>query len=109
MPKMQIRERATPSRFSGKDRGKQGTVLRAYPAEGKIKVEGVAVVKKGRPSQPAEPAGRHRLAGAKFDASNAMLVLPSGAPTTRVGHKQASSMVTRPRSASARKCGHALS
>ena len=32
--------------LSGKDRGKQGVVLRALPAENKVVVEGVSVVKK---------------------------------------------------------------
>ena len=31
--------------LSGKDRGKQGVVLRALPAENKVVVEGVSVVK----------------------------------------------------------------
>ena len=49
---MSIKKGDTVKILSGKDRGKQGTVLRAYPAEGKIKVEGVAVVTKAvRPSQ----------------------------------------------------------
>ena len=32
--------------LSGKDRGKQGVILRALPAENKVVVEGVSVVKK---------------------------------------------------------------
>ena len=58
MPKMQIKKGDTVKILSGKDRGKQGTVLRAYPAEGKIKVEGVAVVKKAvRPNQQNQQGG----------------------------------------------------
>ena len=32
--------------LSGKDRGKQGVVLRAIPKAGKVVVEGVAIVKR---------------------------------------------------------------
>ncbi len=42
--------------LSGKDRGKQGVILRALPAENKVVVEGVAVVR--RPSSPTLPTSR---------------------------------------------------
>ena len=58
MAKMSIKKGDTVKILSGKDRGKQGTVLHAYPAEGKIKVEGVAVVKKAvRPNQQNQTGG----------------------------------------------------
>ena len=44
--------------LSGKDRGKQGVVLRALPAEGKVVVEGVAVAKKAvKPNQQNQQGG----------------------------------------------------
>ena len=86
MPKMQIKKGDTVKILSGKDRGKQGTVLRAYPAEGKIKVEGVAVVKKAvRPNQQNQQGGIVEQEAA-IDASNVMLVCPSCGKPTRVGH-----------------------
>ena len=49
--------RATRSRLSGKDRGKQGIVLRAL-GEGKVAVEGVAIVKKAvKPNQQNQQGG----------------------------------------------------
>ncbi|OUN48257.1 MULTISPECIES: 50S ribosomal protein L24 [Collinsella] len=88
MAKMSIKKGDTVKILSGKDRGKQGTVLRAYPAEGKIKVEGVAIVKKAvRPNQQNQTGGIVPQE-AKIDASNAMLVCPKCGQATRVGHKQ---------------------
>lgn len=88
MAKMSIKKGDTVKILSGKDRGKQGTVLHAYPAEGKIKVEGVAIVKKAvRPNQQNQ-AGGIVSQEAKIDASNAQLVCPKCGAATRVGHKQ---------------------
>ncbi len=85
---MSIKKGDTVKILSGKDRGKQGTVLRAYPAEGKIKVEGVAIaIKAVRPNQQNQQGGFERKE-AKIDASNAMLVCPKCGQATRVGHKQ---------------------
>lgn len=88
MAKMSIKKGDTVKILSGKDRGKQGTVLHAYPAEGKIKVEGVAIVKKAvRPNQQNQTGGIVSQE-AKIDASNALLVCPKCGAATRVGHKQ---------------------
>ncbi|HJG37468.1 MULTISPECIES: 50S ribosomal protein L24 [Enorma] len=88
MAKMSIKKGDTVKILSGKDRGKQGTVLHAYPAEGKIKVEGVAIVKKAvRPNQQNQTGGIVSQE-AKIDASNAQLVCPKCGAATRVGHKQ---------------------
>lgn len=74
--------------ISGKDRGKQGTVLRAFPAESKIIVEGVAIVKKAvRPTQQNQQGGIVSQE-AKIHASNAMLVCPECGQATRVGHEK---------------------
>ena len=74
--------------ISGKDRGKQGTVLRAFPAESKIIVEGVAIVKKAvRPTQQNQQGGIVSQE-AKISASNAMLVCPECGKATRVGHEK---------------------
>ena len=44
--------------LSGKDRGKEGEIMRALPAEGKVIVEGVNVVKRHtRPTRAARQAG----------------------------------------------------
>ena len=88
MAKMSIKKGDTVKILSGKDRGKQGTVLHAYPAEGKIKVEGVAIVKKAVSPNQQNQTGGIVSQEAKIDASNAQLVCPKCGAATRVGHTQ---------------------
>ena len=74
--------------LSGKDRGKQGVVLRAKPAEGKVVVEGVAIVKKAVKPNAANQQGGIVSQEAAIDASNVNLVCPECGKTTRVGHEK---------------------
>ena len=86
MPKMNVKKGDKVQVLSGKDRGAQGEVLRAFPREGKVIVEGVAVVKKAqRPTQENQNGG-FKEQEAKIDASNVMLVCPECGKPTRVGH-----------------------
>ena len=74
--------------LSGKDRGKQGVVLRALPAEGKVVVEGVAVAKKAvKPNQQNQQGGTVPTE-MPVDVSNVQLVCPKCGQATRVGHKK---------------------
>ena len=62
--------------ISGKDKGKKGRVLEAYPKENKVLVEGVNMVKKhSRPTQ-SNPQGGILNQEAPVHASNVMLVDP---------------------------------
>ena len=72
--------------LSGKSRGTEAEVLRAYPREGKVKVEGVAVVKKARKPTQENQNGGFEEKEAKIDVSNVMLICPSCNKPTRVGH-----------------------
>ncbi len=86
MPKMNVKKGDTVEVISGKDKGKQGQVLRAFPEEGKVLVEGVAMVKKAtRPNQMNQQGGIVDKP-AKIDVSNVMLVCPKCGKATRVGH-----------------------
>ena len=86
MPKMNVKKGDKVLVLSGKDRGAQGEVLKALPAEGKVIVEGVAMVKKHqKPTQMNQQGGIIELA-APIDVSNVMLVCPKCGKATRVGH-----------------------
>ena len=74
--------------LSGKDRGKQGVVLRALPAENKVVVEGVSVVKKAVKPNAANQQGGIVSQEAPIDASNVNLVCPECGKVTRVGHEK---------------------
>ena len=86
MPSMNVKKGDTVQVLTGKDKGVQGQVLRAYPSEGKVIVEGVAIVKKAtRPSQQNQQGGIVSQP-AKIDVSNVALVCPKCGKPTRVGH-----------------------
>ena len=72
--------------ISGKDKGKQGKIQKAFPATGKIIVEGVAMVKKHQ-----KPRGQGMPGGiidkeAAIPACKTMLVCPSCGKATRIAH-----------------------
>lgn len=70
--------------MAGKDRGKEGKVIQAFPREGKIVVEKVNVLKKHLRGRSGQPGQRIELA-APIPASRAQLVCGSCGKLTRVG------------------------
>ena len=73
--------------ISGKDKGKQGTILEAYPKKDRVIVEGVNIVKKhSKPSQ-MNPQGGIISREAAIHASNVMPLDPKSGKPTRVGYK----------------------
>ena len=86
MAKMNVKKGDHVKILSGKSRGKDGEVLRAYPREGKVKVEGVALVKKAQKPTQENQNGGFVEQEAKIDVSNVMLICPECNKPTRVGH-----------------------
>jgi large subunit ribosomal protein L24 len=73
--------------ISGKDKGKQGVILEAYPKKNRVLVEGVNIVKKhSKPSQ-ANPQGGIINKEAPIHVSNVMPLDPKTGEPTRVGYK----------------------
>ena len=73
--------------IAGKDKGKEGEVLKSFPNEGKVIVEEINVVKKHiQPSQD-NPQGGITEQEAAIDSSNVMLVCPSCNQASRTGKK----------------------
>jgi large subunit ribosomal protein L24 len=73
--------------ISGKDKGKKGRVIAAYPRENRVLVEGVNIVKKhARPSQ-ANPQGGIIEQEAAIHVSNVMHIDPKSGKVTRIGYK----------------------
>ena len=72
---------------SEKDRGRQGRVLRIFPDEGKVLVQGIRVVKKNvKPNPQRNIKGGVAEQEAKLHISNVMLVCPDCGPS-RVGYR----------------------
>ena len=73
--------------LTGKDKGRQGNVVRVFPKEGRLVVSGINMVKRHtRPSQ-TDPQGGIRHKEAALHVSNVALVDPKTGEPTRVGFK----------------------
>lgn len=95
-PRMRIRAGDVVQVMTGKDRGKQGRVIEAYPREGRVLVENLNVSKKHRRPKVLRDTGRMGqqsfqeggivdLAG-PIQAANVMVVCPGCDRPTRIGH-----------------------
>ena len=93
--KLKIKKNDLVQILSGKDRGKQGRVLEARPADGRVIVENLNVITRHTRPKPLRdssrmggvqmaPGGRIEKA-APVDVSNVMLVCPVCNLPTRVG------------------------
>ncbi|MDK2864136.1 MAG: large subunit ribosomal protein [Thermotogota bacterium] len=73
--------------IAGKDKGKEGKVLRVIPKENKVIVENVHIVKRHqRPTQRIREGGIIERE-APIHASNVMVICPSCNKPTRIGYR----------------------
>ena len=87
MNSMNIKKGDKVKVISGKDKGKESTVLRALPQKQRVVVEKVGVVKKAlRPTQQ-NPQGGISSVEAPIHVSNVMLVCPACKQPTRVSKR----------------------
>ena len=73
--------------ITGKDKGKEGVVLTAFPKNDRVIVEGVNLVKKHQKPSATVPQGGIVEQEASIHVSNVMVVDPSTNEPTRVGYK----------------------
>src|SRR5690606_18071220 len=73
--------------LSGKDRGKEGEVMFALPAEGKVIVEGVNVAKRHTKPRGATMQGGIIDKDMPIEVSNVAVVCSSCGKPTRVGYR----------------------
>ncbi|MEV6560998.1 50S ribosomal protein L24 [Nocardia sp. NPDC051321] len=86
---MKVHKGDTVLVISGKDKGAKGKVIQAYPATGKILVEGVNRIKKhvaNSTNQRGASSGGIVTQEAPIQVSNVMVVDSDGKPT-RVGYR----------------------
>ncbi|GAB2561965.1 50S ribosomal protein L24 [Nocardia sp. 2] len=86
---MKVHKGDTVIVVSGKDKGAKGKVIQAYPATGKVLVEGVNRIKKhvaNSANQRGASSGGIVTQEAPIQASNVMVVDSDGKPT-RVGYR----------------------
>ena len=81
---MKIKANDTVLVIAGKDKGKKGKVIKAFPNENRVIVEGVNIQTRHMKAKQEQPAEIRKLEGA-IDASNVMLL--EGKDPVRVGYK----------------------
>ena len=99
-----IRRNDTVKVITGRDKGKEGRVLRVFPDEGKVLVEHVMIVKKNvRPNPQKNIKGGVAEQESPIALSNVMLVCPSCGPV-RIGRQKQGDRKVRV----CKKCGVVL-
>src|SRR5699024_3868652 len=73
--------------IAGKDKGKEGTVEKVFPAQDRVIVKGINIVKKHQKLTIANPNGGIVEVDAPIHVTNVMLIDPSNNEATRVGFK----------------------
>jgi large subunit ribosomal protein L24 len=73
--------------LTGKYRGKSGKVLKVYPGQDRIIVEGVNIIKKHTKPSQKSPQGGIVEKEATIQVSNVMIIDPKTSEPTRVGYK----------------------
>lgn len=88
MNSMKVKKGDKVQVIAGKDKGKQGTILRSVPTRNRVVVEGCGIVKKAvRPTQQ-NPQGGIITIEAPIHVSNVMLICPECKQPTRVNHRR---------------------
>jgi large subunit ribosomal protein L24 len=107
--KMHVKKGDTVLILSGDDNGKKGKVLEVSPKEGKVIIEGRAMVKKHvKPRKMGDPGGIISAESAIY-ASKVQVVCPSCSKPTRIGSKRITDDDGRTRSHRiCRRCGETI-
>jgi large subunit ribosomal protein L24 len=85
--KLHVKKDDTVIVITGKDKGKKGRIIAAYPRENRVLVEGVNMVKKHSKPTQANPQGGILDQEAPIHVSNVMLIDPKSGKPTRIGYK----------------------
>lgn len=101
---MNVQKGDTVIVLSGKDKGKQGKILKSFPDKGKVIVEKINVVKRHTKPSVKYPQGGIIEKEMPVHVCKVMLVCPSCSKPTRVGHKLVASKNARV----CKKCGEVI-
>ena len=85
--KLHVKKDDTVFIITGKDKGKKGRILAAYPRENRVLVEGVNMVKKHTKPSQKNPQGGIISQEAPIHVSNVMLADPKSGKPTRISYK----------------------
>ena len=83
---MKIKKGDNVKIISGKDRGKTGKVLKVFPEDNRMLVEGINMRKKHERAKRQDKKGEVITRPAPVSIANAMVVCPKCGKPTRVGY-----------------------
>lgn len=101
---MKIKEGDQVLIVKGKDKGKKGKVIRGYPKESQLLVEGVNMKKKHRRPRREGEKGQVVEVNTPLPLSNTKLICPKCSKPTRVGYK----VGEREKYRICKRCGEAI-
>jgi large subunit ribosomal protein L24 len=81
---MKIKKGDKVTVIAGKDKGKTGTVLRAFPSDDKVLVDGVNIIKKHQKANAQNKKGQVVEKSVPMHVSNVMILDPKGGKRTRI-------------------------
>ena len=86
-PRLHVKKGDQVEVISGKDRGKEGEVLKVFPKESRVVVEGINIVSKHVTPSQDNPQGGITEQEAPIHSSNVMLVCQHCNQSSRTGKK----------------------
>ncbi|MFZ4454402.1 50S ribosomal protein L24 [Salibacterium aidingense] len=86
-PKLHVKKGDKVKVITGKDKGKEGVILQAFPSQSRVLVEGINMIKKHEKPSQENPQGGILNQEAPIHVSNVMPIDPSTNEPTRVGSK----------------------
>jgi len=84
---MKIKKGDTVLVISGKNKGKKGKILRAFPKEKKILIDGINLMKKHQKPKKTGEKGQIIQKPAPIDVSNVKMICPKCNKAVRLGYK----------------------
>ena len=102
--KLHVKKGDTVQILSGKDKGKQGKIISAFPSDGKVIVEGINKVKRHSKPSLKVPNGGIISKEMPLHACKVQLVCPACNKPTRIAHKSVNGKNARV----CKKCGEII-
>ncbi|XOB42544.1 MAG: 50S ribosomal protein L24 [Candidatus Nealsonbacteria bacterium] len=84
---MKIKKGDTVLVISGKNKGKKGKILKAFPQKNKVLIEGVNLIKKHQKPKKSGEKGQIIEKPAPINVSNVKIICSKCNKATRVGYK----------------------
>ncbi len=87
MAKLNVKKGDNVVVLAGKDKGKSGKIIAAFPQKNRVVVENVNIHTKHKKARSAQEKGGIEKMEASIDASNVQVICPACGKATRVAHK----------------------